>query len=164
MQKTNPGRWYVLCLLTLGDGRGLRAYHPFPLDGKSPPSNSRAHTFVPGGQGPEKGLLAPRSPEQAELVCHPPGEGFIQLWLRTLHPVEREKGRGTEMNRIRLLREQKGQGCSRTQRAGLHCPSANAAAPFSSLKSIPKIFQLRLESHCHPPILYREREWPEKQL
>lgn len=52
----------------------LEAYHPLPLDGKSPPPNSKASArpdFASRGQQPEKGLLALESTEQIELVSHP---------------------------------------------------------------------------------------------
>lgn len=74
----------------------LDAYHPLPLDGKSPPPNSRASAstdFVSRGQEPEKGLLALDSTAQIELASHPVCQDLFCCDWKAMSRRKGEEGR-----------------------------------------------------------------------
>lgn len=74
----------------------LEVYHPLPLDGKSPPPNSRASAspdFAFRVKEPEKGLLALKSTEQIELASHPVCQGLFCCDGKALCRRKGEEGR-----------------------------------------------------------------------
>lgn len=86
----------------------LAAYHPLPLDGKSPPPNSRASAsadFCVQGSRAREGTFGPEEHWAGRTSLPPSLSGFILLWLERY--VQEKRRRGEELNRIRPF------GCKR---------------------------------------------------